>query len=344
MEKFIEFWNSLLESFNDYVIFPIKNIGITDILDILLLACLMYMLYKFIRDRHVGRMAMGFGAVIVIYVLSDLLHMTAISSILKNFYVVGIVVVCIIFQPELRAALEEVGSTSIYIKRMKKNKKSGKNVEMLKMVEEISAAAFELSARGDGALIVLERSSHLRSQMTEGVAIDAKVSRQLLSNIFVNKSPLHDGAVIIRDMRIVAASSKSRNISDSNDERLRGLGTRHRAAFRITEVSDAVVVVVSEETGTISVVNNNEIERGYQDIGRDGKHKSIDLVNDLYAFMTGASLDDDVYMSVNVDKVDGDSDKVDTTSIDGDDDLLAVNDIDGEAGKEEGREEETGSV
>lgn len=316
MEKIIEFWNSLLKSFNDYVIFPIKNISITDILDILVLACLMYMLYKFIRDRHVGRMALGFGAVIVIYVISDLLHMTAISSILKNFYVVGIVVVCIIFQPELRAALEEVGSTSLYIKRMKKsNKKGGDNSDMLHMVEEISAAAFDLSSRGDGALIVLERSSRLHSQMTEGVAVDAVVSRQLLGNIFVNKSPLHDGAVIIRDMRLIVASSKSKTISDSDDEQIRGLGTRHRAAKRISEVSDAVVVVVSEETGIISIANKGEFIRGYQDIGRDGEHKSSDLRDDLYLLMTGRSVGDDGYMSVNVDRVDSSADTVNTESI-----------------------------
>lgn len=305
MDKFIEFWNGLLKGIGDYVIFPIKNISITDILDILVLACLMYMLYKFIRDRHVGRMALGFGAVIVIYVVSDLLHMTAISSILKNFYVVGIVVVCIIFQPELRAALEEVGSTSLYIRRMKRNAKKGAdNSDMLHMVEEISAAAFELSSRGDGALIVLERSSRLHSQMTEGVALDAVVSRQLLGNIFVNKSPLHDGAVIIRNMRIVVASSKSKTISDSDDEQMRGLGTRHRAARRISEVSDAVVVVVSEETGIISVANKGNFIRGYQDIRRDGGHKPTDLRDDLYLLMTGKSIGEDSFISVDVDKVD----------------------------------------
>ncbi len=308
MEKLVEFFDMLIESFNDYVVFPIRHMGISDILDILLLACLIYMLYKFIRDRHVGRMALGVMAVIVIYIVSDLLHMTAISSILKNFYVVGIVVVCIIFQPELRAALEEVGSTSLYIRKIK-NRKDAKDTDVLHMVEEISAAAFELSARGDGALIVLERSSHLRSQMTEGVAIDAKVSRQLLSNIFVNKSPLHDGAVIIRNMRIVAASSKSKNISERDDSQMRGLGTRHRAAVRITEVSDAVVVVVSEETGIISIANNKELKRDYQDIGKGGRHNSSDLRDDLYRFMTGSSVVEDGYISVDVDKVGVNDDK-----------------------------------
>ncbi len=302
MQNITAFWNIVLESFKDYVIFPIVNIGIIDIIDILLLASLLYMVFKFIRDRHVGRIALGLGAVVLIYVLSDIFHMVAIGSILKNFYVVGIMVVCIIFQPELRAVLEEVGSTSLNFKKIK-SKRADQSPDTLKMVEEISAAAFELSARGDGALIVIERSSRLRSQMTEGVALDAKVSRQLLSNIFFNKSPLHDGAVIIRDNKIITASSKSKNISESDDPQMRRLGTRHRAALRITEVSDAVVVVVSEETGIISIANNKLLKRGYQDIGKDGKHKSNDLRDDLYTLMTGSSVNEDVYLSVNFDKI-----------------------------------------
>lgn len=317
MQKIAELWNSLSGSFNDYVIFPIKNIGFVDILDILLLAYLLYMIFKFIRDRHVGKIALGLGAIVLIYVASDLLHMTAISSILKNFYVVGIMVICIIFQPELRAVLEEVGSTSLQFKKRRNKKGKGRqNSDILDMVEEISAAAFELSARGDGALIVIERSSRLRSQMTEGVPVDAKVSRQLLGNIFVNKSPLHDGAVIIRDMRISAASCKSKSISEVDDIQMRRLGTRHRAALRITEVSDAIVVVVSEETGNISIANNKILNRDYQDIGKNGKHKSNDLRDDLYKLMTGNSVNDDVYISVNVDKAYEDSKNNDTINTD----------------------------
>ncbi|MBQ7357153.1 MAG: diadenylate cyclase [Clostridia bacterium] len=316
MQGITEFWNTLVESFNDYVIFPIKSIGIVDVIDIALLACLLYMIFKFIRDRHVGRIMLGLGAIVLIYILSDVFNMIAIGSILKNFYVVGIMVVCVIFQPELRAVLEEVGSTSLNLRKIK-NRKDGANSEMLGMVEEISAAAFELSARGDGALIVIERSSRLRSQMTEGVALDAKVSRQLLSNIFFNKSPLHDGAVIIRDMKIVAASSKSKSISESDDAQMRRLGTRHRAALRITEISDAIVVVVSEETGNISIVNNKILNRGYQDIGKNGKHKSNDLRDDLYKLMTGNSVNEDVYLSVNVDKAVAGDDKIDIVNAEG---------------------------
>lgn len=301
MENLLKWWEKIVENIKDYVIFPLQNIGVVDIIDILLLSCLLYMVLKFIRKRHVGRIALGLGAIMLIYVIGDLLHMTAISSLLKNFYVVGIMVVCIIFQPELRAALEEVGSSSLKFNSKMKQWKNNTNTEMLSMVEEVSAAAFELSAKGEGALIVLQRSSPLYSQMTEGVPIDAKVTRQLLCNIFVNKSPLHDGAVIIRDMRILVASSKSKNISESDDIEMKRLGTRHRAALRISEVSDAVVVVVSEETGNISIANSNILQRDYQDIGKNGKHKSNDLRDDLYKLMTGNPLNNEKEPTLNTD-------------------------------------------
>ena len=289
-EKLTLFWEKLQIFVKDYVVFPLKSLSFIDILDILLLASLTYIVYKFIKEKRASRLAAGVGLLITIYVVSDLLGMMALSSILKNFYAVGIMAICIIFQPELREALEEVGSTSINIK---KHKRGGMNEEeaILKVVDEISAAAFEISSKGDGALIVIERFAKLRHQMSEGTTVDAKVSRQLLSNIFVNKAPLHDGAVIIRNGRIVSASCKSKTISE-NDEVLEGLGTRHRAAVRISEISDAVVVVVSEETGTISVANNKLLKRDYNDIGPGGKHKSSDLRDDLFKLMTGRTIED----------------------------------------------------
>ena len=260
-DKFTQLWEKIQAFIKDYVIFPVKTISFIDVLDILLLASLIYIVYKFIKEKRASRLATGVGLLILIYIVSDILGMMALSSILKNFYAVGIMAICIIFQPELREALEEVGSTSINIK---KRKKSGLNEEeaVLKVVDEISAAAFEISAKGDGALIVIERFGKLKYQMSEGTPIDAVVSRQLLSNIFVNKAPLHDGAVIIRNGRVVSASCKSKTISE-NDDVLEGLGTRHRAAVRISEISDAVVVVVSEETGTISVAENGSLTRFY---------------------------------------------------------------------------------
>ena len=285
----ISLWDTVVGFFQDYILFPIVNIELVNILDIFLLSQLIYMVYKFVRDRHAGRTIIGLGLLMALYVVSDLLGMVAINSILQNFYTVGIIAVVILFQPELRDVLEEFGATtSMNLKRIR-NRHTTDDEKTLHMVDEISAAAFELSSKGEGALIVLERKSRLRNQMSEGTPIDAVVSRQLLCNIFVNKSPLHDGAVIIRDGRIVVASSKSKTISENNPQ-LEGLGTRHRAAFKICEVSDAVVIVVSEESGNISVANNKLLKRDYNDIGKGGKHKSSDLRDDLFKLLTGKNV------------------------------------------------------
>lgn len=289
MDKFTYAWRVLIDFLQDYILFPLMNISFVNIIDILLLSVLIYIVYKFIRDRHAGRTIIGLGLLIVLYVISDIFGMVAINSILKNFYAVGIIALCVLFQPELRDVLEEFGGrTSTNFKRIK-NRHTTDDDKVLHMVEEVSAAAFELSSKGEGALIVLERVGRLRNQMTEGTAIDAQVSRQLLCNIFVNKSPLHDGAVIIRDCRIVSASNKSKTISE-NTKRVGGLGTRHRAGLRISEVSDAVVVIVSEETGTISVANNKLLKRHYNDVGKGGRHKSTDLRDDLFKLMTGKTV------------------------------------------------------
>ncbi len=285
----ISLWDNLLGFVQDYILFPIVNIELVNILDIFLLSQLIYMVYKFIRDRHAGRTIVGLGLLMALYVVSDLLGMVAINSILQNFYTVGIIALVVLFQPELRDVLEEFGATtSMNIKRIR-NRHTTDDEKILHMVDEISGAAFELSSKGEGALIVLERKSRLRNQMSEGTPIDAVVSRQLLCNIFVNKSPLHDGAVIIRDGRIMVASSKSKTISENNPQ-LEGLGTRHRAAFKICEISDAVVIVVSEESGNISVANNKLLKRDYHDIGKGGKHKSSDLRDDLFKLLTGKNV------------------------------------------------------
>ena len=249
------------------------------------------MVYKFIKKRHASRTIIGILVLGLIYIVSDVFGMIAINSIFKLFFTVGIIAFVVLFQPELRDVLDEFGSTtSLNFKRIR-SRHSTDDEKVLKMIEEVCAAAFELSAKGEGALIVLERLNRLRNQMSEGTPIDAVVSRQLLCNIFVNKSPLHDGAVIIRDGRIASASNKSKTIAENSPE-VEGLGTRHRAALKISEVSDAVVLVVSEETGNISIANNKLLKRHYNDIGKGGRHKSSDLRDDLFKLMTGKDVAD----------------------------------------------------
>ncbi|MBE6583419.1 MAG: TIGR00159 family protein [Ruminococcaceae bacterium] len=291
IEQNMNLFEKIIDFFMDYVVFPIQHITFVNILDIALLTVFIYMIYKFVRDRNAGRVLIGFVLLIVLYIISDVLNMVAINSILQNFYALGIIAICILFQPELREVLAEFGSTTSENFHRITNRHAVNTDETLKMLEEVSAAAFELSAKGEGALIVLERSGRLNNQLAEGTPIDALVSRQLLCNIFVNKSPLHDGAVLIRNGRIVSASNKSKTISE-NTRVAGGLGTRHRAALKISEVSDAVVVIVSEETGNISIANNNLLKRNYHDIGKKGKHKSTDLRDDLFKLMTGKSVND----------------------------------------------------
>jgi len=291
VEQNMGFFETIADFFMDYVVFPIQHITFVNILDIALLTVLIYVVYKFVRDRNAGRVLIGFGLLILLYIISDIFNMVAINSILQNFYAVGIIAICVLFQPELREVLAEFGNTTSENLHRITNRHDVNTDETLKMIEEISAAAFELSAKGEGALIVLERSGRLNNQLSEGTPIDAVVSRQLLCNIFVNKSPLHDGAVLIRNGRIVSASNKSKTISE-NTRMAGGLGTRHRAALKISEVSDAVVVIVSEETGNISIANNNLLKRNYHDIGKKGKHKSTDLRDDLFKLMTGKSVND----------------------------------------------------
>ena len=284
-------WSRIVEFLQDYIWFPLSNIEFVNIIDIFLLSVLFYMVYKFIKERRASRTIIGILVLGFIYVVSDIFGMIAINSIFKLFFTVGIIAFVVLFQPELRDVLDEFGSTtSLNLKRFR-SRHSSDDDKVLKMIEEVCAAAFELSTKGEGALIVLERLNRLRNQMSEGTPIDAIVSRQLLCNIFVNKSPLHDGAVIIRDCRIASASNKSKTIAENSPE-VEGLGTRHRAALKISEVSDAVVLVVSEETGNISIANNKLLKRHYNDIGKGGRHKSSDLRDDLFKLMTGKDIAD----------------------------------------------------
>ena len=283
----VSFWLQVAEFLKDYVLFPFRDFNVVNAIDILVLSFLFYIVYKFIRDRHVGRTVIGLFLLILLYVVSDIFHMVAVNSILQNFYTVGIIALVVLFQPELRDVLEEFGATtSTNLKKITQRHLTDDEM-ILNMVDEICLAVYDLSSRKEGALIVLERMGRLNNQMSEGTPLDAVVTHKLLCNIFVNKSPLHDGAVIIRDCRIVKASSKSKTIAEvipGHD----GLGTRHRAAYRICEISDAVVVVVSEESGTISIASNKILQPGY-DKGRDGD-KVLNLRDDLFRILANKEI------------------------------------------------------
>ncbi len=227
----------------------------SDYLDIAIVAYLLYRLFPLVRTTATSRVVRVIIGILVLAWVTDWLNLYAISFIIQQFYQVGLIALVVLFQPELRRMLDHLG-----------NMKFGKIIGMEKPVSEMApvvaqtvAACEVLSRERVGALIVFARDNRLDEYFKTGTKIDGQVSEQLLRNIFFPKASLHDGAVIIRDGRMAAAGCVL-PLSESN--RLSAdLGTRHRAGVGISEVSDAVVVIVSEETGTISVAVGGMLKR-----------------------------------------------------------------------------------
>ncbi len=266
--------NALLD-YLEYLWNQLRGIGIVDIIDILLVAFLFYWVFKFVRDRRAGKLLIGVVFLAIILLISDLLEMRAMNFILTNVFSVGMVAVVIVFQPELRSALEKVGGESL--KNFKGRMDSDEATVVRTAISEVSVAAESLSHTKTGALIVFERSTRLGDHIRTGTTIDALTSSFLLGNIFYNKAPLHDGAVIIRNGRVHAAGCFLP--LSSNVEIVKELGTRHRAAIGMSENSDAVVLVVSEENGIISVAVDGELKRGFNKKTLESYLVSL-LVND----------------------------------------------------------------
>ena len=237
----------------------VKSIGVSDIIDILLVAVLLYYLYLFISERRAGKLAVGVGLLILLQLLSELFSFTTISFILKNIFQVGILAVVVIFQPELRSFLEKIGGSSFRnLKGITDNKLSA---EQSRFINELSDSVKEMSESKTGALILIERETKLGDIISTGTKIDAEISSLLIRNIFFNKSPLHDGAIVIRDNRIEAAGCILPIVTRTTINK--DLGTRHRAALGASESSDALIIVVSEETGIISIAFKGTMVREY---------------------------------------------------------------------------------
>jgi diadenylate cyclase len=246
--------------FRDNVWKYLKEISVVDILDIAVLALLLYLVFQFLRDRRAGKLMMGLGIFAAVLIISSLLNMYAVKYILQNFYQIGFIAVVIVFQPELRAALEKIGNSPIT--SFKGLVTDTSEIESVTSdIDAICEAVGDMSRTKTGALIVIERKTKLGEYMKTGVSINAEISPFLLRNIFFNKAPLHDGAVIIRNHHICAASCFLP--LSTADDIVKELGTRHRAAIGLSETSDAIVIVVSEETGTISVAIDGTLKRNY---------------------------------------------------------------------------------
>ncbi len=245
---------------------------VNDIIDIALVSYIVYKALKFIRDTRTIQLLKGIVLVIVVTQVSYFAKLNTMYYILSNFLQMGVIALLIVFQPELRRVLEHVGRTTGEKLFVSHNEFGA---EALQVLREVSKAAQAMSDTRTGALIVIENKDNIDSLISSGVAISAKVSSQLLENIFVPDTPLHDGAAVIRNHRVEVAScvlplSQNPKISTS-------YGTRHRAGIGISEESDAVSVIVSEETGKISVAYKGDFTTGYNEDTL--RKKLIDLIS-----------------------------------------------------------------
>lgn len=247
MAQFAAFWTKATSL--------ISTIRVADVVDILLVAYLLYKLIMLIHRTNSSRVARGIVLILIVMWLSGVLELTMIHRLLQKTVELGLVALVIIFQPELRRLLERMGSNFPSLFGSKRLDKLSAETEIAQTI----MACSDLSETRTGALIVFERTHALDEQMRSGTVINADVSAELLKNIFFIKAPLHDGAVIIRNGRIAAAGCVlplTANTNLSPD-----LGTRHRAGIGMSEHSDAVVVIVSEETGSISVAVDGMLKR-----------------------------------------------------------------------------------
>ncbi|MDO5441732.1 MAG: diadenylate cyclase CdaA [Bacillota bacterium] len=239
-----------------YINSLVAGISFTDIIDIAIISYIVYKLLGFIRSSRAEQLAKGILFLILIFILSGVFHLYALNWILKQVLSIGLIALIIVFQPELRRGLEYIGRETLNLKKIKEGNSASSPTAV---ADAIAKSIAYFASISEGALIVMERQTALSDIAESGTILDAQISEQLLENIFYVGSPLHDGAVIIRDDRVYAAACMlplTENPNLSKD-----LGTRHRAAIGITEQSDALVFVVSEETGIISMVEDGKISR-----------------------------------------------------------------------------------
>ena len=236
--------------FKNYIAWlSIPKIGVTDIIEMLIIAFVIYHLVNWFRRTRAWTLVKGIAVLIVLWMIASILELEVILWIFGNTIDVGIIALVIVFQPEFRRALEQLGQNSILSPIFDSKDKLERFSD--ETIDELVRATFNLAKTKTGALIVIERDIPLNEYSKTGIPLDALISSQLIINIFEMNTPLHDGAVLLKGNRIIAATSYlplSDDISLSKD-----LGTRHRAAVGISEATDSLTIVVSEETGKVSV-------------------------------------------------------------------------------------------
>ena len=237
----------------------IPRITFTNLVEILILTVLIYEVFLWVQNTRTGVLLKGGLVIIAFYLLAALFHLNTIIWIANNLGQILLLAVIVIFQPELRKALEQLGSKNIFMDFFTTENKRIQEGYTDKTVNEIVRAAYERGKVKTGALIVIERETPLQEIERTGIMVDGIVTSQLLINIFEHNTPLHDGAVVVRGNRVTAATCYlplSDNLSISKD-----LGTRHRAALGISESTDSLTVVVSEETGRVTLAEHGTLRR-----------------------------------------------------------------------------------
>lgn len=253
--------NAIVSFFRNYVAWlTIPEFTITDILEIIIIAYAFYHIILWIKDTRAWMLLKGFIMLGVIFLVAVILEMNVVLWVFRNAMVVGIMALVVIFQPELRGALEQLGRKNILGSIASFDNQKAKNERFSeKSIQAIVKAVYDMAKVKTGALIVVERDIQCREYERTGIPIDSEISSQLIVNMFEHNTPLHDGAVLMRDNRIVAATCYlplSNNLQVSKE-----LGTRHRAALGISEVSDSLTIVVSEETGFVSLACDGKLYR-----------------------------------------------------------------------------------
>ena len=254
---------SKISEFFDGMLSVLSTLKFIDIIDVLILTYIIYLILKLVRETRAGQLLKGILLLVIGYGVSKAIHLTAVTYILKQTLSIGVLAMIILFQPELRRALEKAGRTKFGIKLLGLGQTSSEMKQKWEpAIAAICDSCVELSASCTGALIVVERQVRLGEQIETGTIMNATPSKEVFGNIFYPKTPLHDGAVIMRDGIILAAACFLPK--PQKDELInKKLGSRHRAAIGMSENSDAVVIVVSEETGQISVAMNGSLTRDF---------------------------------------------------------------------------------
>ena len=265
--NFDQFVNSLDAFIGDYFSLSLPDIHGTDVVEVLIIAILFYELMSWIKNTRAWMLFRGLLFILLLFFVAAIFQMNTILWLGEKLLNAGLIAVIVVFQPELRHALEQLGRRdflqSLRVFNFMRTQGDGRFSD--RTISELVRATYDMGSVKTGALIVIERNVGLDEYIRTGILLDSQVSRQLLLNIFEKNTPLHDGAVILRKDRILAATCYL-PLTD-NMELSKDLGTRHRAAVGISEVSDAMVIVVSEETGQVAIAQDSRIIRNVSQEG-----------------------------------------------------------------------------